>query len=159
MSEQEFADTFPLDQGGFLRRACPACGREFKWLPSDAIEEAAPEPSTYFCPYCGAPAPADEWFTDEQAAHINDELMEQILGPSLEGLSESLRGLERSSGGLIRGSLEGPSREHAPPVFEPDDMRRVDFVCHPAEPVKVEDSWADDVFCLMCGLRRDATAQ
>jgi hypothetical protein len=30
-------------------------------------------------------------------------------------------------------------------------MRRVDFLCHPAEPVKVLDDWGRPVHCLICG--------
>ena len=47
--------SIPLDDDGFLRRACPTCEREFKWLPSTNDEEAidSPEVDHYFCPYCG----------------------------------------------------------------------------------------------------------
>jgi hypothetical protein len=34
---------------------------------------------------------------------------------------------------------------------EPNDMRRVDFRCHPAEPAKVLESWTEPVHCLICG--------
>lgn len=42
-----------------------------------------------------------------------------------------------------------------PPPLPVDvgDMTRVDFVCHPDEPVKVYDDWADNqsVYCIVCG--------
>ncbi len=59
----------------------------------------------------------------------------------------------QSGGGLLgiraEVSMEGPD---APPELEePDDMRRVDFPCHPAEPAKVLDDWDREVHCLICG--------
>ena len=45
--------------------------------------------------------------------------------------------------------------DHAPdepePLTEVDDMTRVDFSCHPTEPIKVLDDWDKSVFCLICG--------
>lgn len=55
----------PVDSDGFLRRACKACSREFKWLHSQDVEEAA---NPYHCPYCGQPG--DDWTTDEQYARL-----------------------------------------------------------------------------------------
>ncbi|MCY3733741.1 MAG: hypothetical protein OXG42_05625, partial [Chloroflexi bacterium] len=65
----------------------------------------------------------------------------------------------RSSGGLfeLSVSVEMPERRQATPVFEPNDMRRVDFSCHPAEPVKVDEAWAGPVHCLCCGEVADAS--
>jgi hypothetical protein len=49
--EVSFTVSFPLDSEGFLRRECPSCRREFKWLPQD---ETDPMPDEgYCCPYCG----------------------------------------------------------------------------------------------------------
>ena len=47
--------SLPLDSEGFLRRECPTCEREFKWLPNlDENEETEPTAGGgYFCPYCG----------------------------------------------------------------------------------------------------------
>ncbi len=51
--------SLPLDGDGFLRRECPTCEREFKWLPSPqhgegdaAAASDEPAPERYFCPYC-----------------------------------------------------------------------------------------------------------
>ena len=30
-------------------------------------------------------------------------------------------------------------------------MTRVDFACHPSEPLKVLDDWREPVRCLICG--------
>jgi len=32
--------TLPLDDDGFLRRECPSCERQFKWLPDSSDEDA-----------------------------------------------------------------------------------------------------------------------
>jgi hypothetical protein len=37
------------------------------------------------------------------------------------------------------------------PLTEADDMRRVDFECHPSVPIKVLDEWDRSVYCLICG--------
>jgi hypothetical protein len=47
--------------------------------------------------------------------------------------------------------LDRDKPEPAPELDEPDDMRRVDFTCHPLEPVKVLDDWESPVHCLICG--------
>jgi hypothetical protein len=51
----------------------------------------------------------------------------------------------------IEARLERDEPEPAPELDEPDDMRRIDFTCHPAEPVKVLDEWDRPVHCLICG--------
>lgn len=37
----------PLDSDGFLRRECPTCEREFKWLPSCEGEAEQAKLGTY----------------------------------------------------------------------------------------------------------------
>ncbi len=32
-------------------------------------------------------------------------------------------------------------------------MMRVDFPCHPEEPLKVSEDWDGDVACLLCGIQ------
>ncbi len=159
VDEVEFAISLPVDSEGFLRRACPNCSLEFKWL---ARREDGDTSSTedYFCPYCGASAAPSDWFTSEQLRFIEEEAVDRVIGPSLEELGESIRQLGRSSGGLfgIHGKIESPERKQAAPVFEPDDMRRIDFTCHPEEPLKVDEAWAKRVYCLRCGQLRDVTS-
>ncbi len=149
---------FPLDSDGFLRRACPNCVREFKWLIEGGSPAANP-PEQYYCPYCGSSAGPHDWFTSEQIAFIESEVVDETLRPSLEEISKSLRRLEQSSGGLIKfsTSIEGLERKQAAPVFEPNDMKQVDFTCHPSEPLKIDDAWIDKVHCRLCGQLSDAT--
>ena len=159
MSEIELSVSFPLDSRGFLRRACPACSREFKWLSVEADAESLSS-EHYFCPYCGASAIPDEWFTLEQRAWIEIAVLDEGLGASLEDLTESIQRVNRSSGGLleITASVEPPERRQAPSVYEPDDMRQVIFACHPEEPIKVDEAWCRAIHCLICGRISDASS-
>lgn len=149
--------SFPLDTHGFLRRACPACGREFKWLAGETKAEA-PSPEHYFCPYCGISAAPSEWFTLAQQAYIETAMFDEVLGPSLHDMEESIQQANRSSGGFIEisASAEYPEKQQAPPVFEPVDMKQAIFPCHLEEPVKVDEAWRRPVHCLSCGKISDA---
>jgi hypothetical protein len=37
------------------------------------------------------------------------------------------------------------------PLTEADGITRIDFGCHPSEPLKVLDDWHEPVHCLICG--------
>lgn len=160
MEEAEFTLSFPLDDDGFFRRACPTCSREFKWFHSEDDDSSDP-PMEYFCPYCGVAAEPDEWQTEEQMRYIEEEAIARIARPAVEGLLGSFGSSGRSSGGLFEISLsvEIPERRQAPPVFEPNDMRRIDFACHPEEPVKIDEAWTGAVRCLCCGRGVDASQE
>ena len=160
MEEAEFTLSFPLDDDGFFRRACPTCSGEFKWFHSEDDESGIP-PVEYFCPYCGFAAEPDEWQTEEQMRYIEEEAIARIVGPAVDELQDSSGAGGRSSGGLFEISLsvEMPERRQAPPVFEPNDMRRVDFACHPKEPVKIDEVWTGEVHCLCCGKVADASQE
>jgi len=134
-----------LDDDGFLRRKCAHCEREFKWLHGD---EGEPMPDGgYHCPYCDGRS-EDEWWTDAQWAHIQAV----VVGHVEEALHDSMKPLERSSSEFVKVSVSRAPADAVPPVpDEPNDMRRVDFECHPAEPVKVLEDWAGPVHCLLCG--------
>ena len=156
MSEIELSLSFPLDSDGFLRRACPNCGREFKWLHVDGGSSC----EEYFCPYCGASAAPDEWFTEEQLEYINAAVFDEVVGPSLEDMADSLKQLSKSSGGLVEvtASIDTPESRQAPPVFEPADMKQIAFGCHTTEPVKVDEAWVGKAYCILCGQASDATS-
>lgn len=141
MSEHEISVSIPLDNDGFLRRECPTCEREFKWLPSDNSYE--PEPGGYFCPYCQIQADTDHWLTKPQAEYVGAIGLREVAGPLLDDLDRSMRRM----GGSVKRDLPDEPAE----LTEDDDMRRVDFACHPDEPVKVLDEWAKPVHCLICG--------
>jgi len=153
----------PLDGDGFLRRECPTWEREFKWLPSpdpeageDAVAETvepAEAPESYWCPYCVITAPPDAWLTKAQVAVMHEIVRRELIDPEFDKLEREIAKLNRNSGGLIsiEACLERDEPEPAPRLDETDDMCRVDFTCHPTEPVKVLDDWDRPVHCLICG--------
>lgn len=144
--------SLPLDEDGFLRRECPTCEREFKWMASQDDTEGTPAPDGgYFCPYCAIQAPPDAWHTKPQIAMAQAIAAREVLGPEMKKLERSLRNIGKSSGGLIDASLEYDLPDEPEPLIEDDDMRRIDFGCHPDEPVKVLDGWTRPVHCLLCG--------
>jgi hypothetical protein len=150
--EVELSMSLPLDSDGFLRRECPTCEREFKWLPTQEEAEATPAPDAgYFCPYCAIQAPTGSWFTKAQVETAHAIAAREVIGPQMKKLERSIGGLGKSSGGLIEGKLDYEPPDEPEPLTEDDDMRRVDFACHPNEPVKVLDDWAKPVHCLLCG--------
>jgi hypothetical protein len=143
----EVAIPIPLDSDGFVRRACPACEREFKWLYADSKDEATkPNPHGYCCPYCAAWAQPDQWFTEAQVEYI-----QQIgLGVASDEASKIFSQFNRPGSGLKYTPGDRPS---PPPDLppEPDDMRRAEFACHPEDPLKVAEDWNEAVHCLICG--------
>lgn len=145
--------TVPLDADGFLRRECPTCEREFKWLPSDSDhDDADPAPDGgYFCPYCSIHAPGDQWFTQAQIEFAQNMVAREIVGPMLQKLNRDLDSTSRRSGGFLSISAKYKKPDEIPPLTEVDDMRRVDFRCHPNEPLKVLDDWDGPIHCLVCG--------
>jgi hypothetical protein len=154
-AEQELSVSLPLDSDGFLRRECPTCEREFKWLSSEETEaEAEPIPEGgYYCPYCAIQAPPDAWWTQDQLELVNSVVSKELVEPELEKFERSLRDISRRSGGFISASMKTELSPDADPLVETDDMRRVEFECHPSEPAKVQDDWTRDVHCLICGTR------
>ena len=143
----------PLDSDGFLRRECPTCEREFKWLPSgedDGESTEAPD-GGYFCPYCAIQAPPDSWLTNAQIELAQNLVAREVVEPMLKGFTRDFNRVGRLSGGLLRMSASYDVPDAMDPLTEADDMRRVDFLCHPAEPLKVRDDWDEQVHCLICG--------
>jgi hypothetical protein len=146
--EVEMSMTVPLDGEGFLRRECPTCERELKWLAAKEGEEAEAAPDDgYFCPYCGVQAPPDSWFTKAQLQHASALMEQEVLAPELRKLKDSAR---RASGGFVQIDVDYTEPEPPQALTETDDMRRVGFSCH-SEPVKVLEDWAGPVHCPLCG--------
>ena len=149
--------SLPLDSDGFLRRECPTCEREFKWLytPAEAgaSEDAeAPVPDGgYFCPYCGVQAEPNSWLTRAQVELAHNMVATRVLGPMLKDFGDDLKKISRRSGGMLRAEMKYDSPDELGPLTEVDDMTRIDFDCHRTEPVKVLDDWDRSVRCLICG--------
>jgi hypothetical protein len=148
--EVEFSMSVPLDRDGFLRRECPTCEREFKWFSSPEGEGTPVPAGGYFCPYCAIQAEPGAWFTKAQTELMQSLVMRDVVGPELDGLKRAASRLGRASGGLIEARIEFDQPDEPEPLTEIGDMRRVDFGCHPGEPVKVLDDWGGTVHCLVC---------
>lgn len=143
-----------LDSDGFLRRECPTCEREFKWLPSsddDDAEVTMPPDGGYYCPYCAIQAPDGEWFTTAQVELAQNIVATKVVGPMLKNFSRDLNSTGRRSDGFLSASAKYDAPDEMEPLSEVDDMKRVDFRCHPGEPVKVLEDWDEPVHCLVCG--------
>ena len=138
--------SIPLDDDGFIRRACPACEREFKYAYADSPNEATePDARGFCCPYCAVWADQNSWFTEAQVAFLGQAGLAAVADEVNEALSRP-----DNPGGFVKytpGQLPVP--EGMPP--ESNDMRRVDFGCHPADPLKVVDEWNQAIHCLICG--------
>lgn len=149
----ELGMSLPLDLDGFLRRECPTCGREFKaFVDPDEDDDAEPDSDEgYFCPYCGVQAPGDAWWTKAQLELAESIIVAQVVGPAVKDLDESFKNLTRRSQGMVRTSVKYDEPEEADPLTEEDDMRRVDFGCHPTQPLKVLDDWRKPARCYICG--------
>lgn len=147
MSEHELSFAIPLDSDGFLRRECPHCEREFKWRPDADDDAGEPMPTEgYACPYCSGRAPADHWWTKEQLEHAEQLAASEILGPEMKKLE---RRADPRSMISFEVKVDVPDKP-TPLAEEPDDMRRIDFGCHPSEPVKVREDWTGEVRCIIC---------
>lgn len=145
----------PLDSDGFLRRECPTCEREFKWLPGsgdDADEVTPPPDGGYYCPYCAIQAPDDQWFTQAQIELAQSIVATQVLGPMLKDFGRDLNGIGRRSNGFLSVTAKYDAPDEMEPLTEADDMKRIEFECHPDEPVKVLEDWDEPVHCLVCGV-------
>ena len=132
--------SLPLDSDGFLRRECPTCEREFKWLHTHEGESAPPEDGGYYCPYCGVQAPTNAWLTQAQVELAQNTVATEVVGPILENFARD-----------AKFKIKYDQPEKLDPLTEVDDMMRVDFLCHPSEPLKILENWQQPAHCLICG--------
>lgn len=93
----------------------------------------------------------DSWWTPAQLERAKNVVTQEFVKPELEKFARNIRDSSRRSGGLIKMDVKTDLPPEADPLVEVDDMRRVDFTCHPGEPVKVLDEWTAEVHCLICG--------
>jgi hypothetical protein len=77
----------------------------------------------------------------------------EVASPMLKDFAKNIEGIGRGSGGLMSATVKYDEPDKLDPLTEADDTRRVDFECHPLEPVKVLDDWNKPVRCLICGER------
>jgi hypothetical protein len=133
----------PIDDDGFVRQKCPTCDREFKRLHRDEADESTQaQLGGFYCPYCAIQS-SGNWLTDAQTEQLRAIALRDVAQPTVEGL------LRKSFGSSVRFT---PNQVEMPaPLAEANDMRRVDFDCHPSEPAKVLDGWPGPVHCRICG--------
>jgi len=141
----------PLDNDGFLRRECPSCADEFKWLADSDETDTAPV-SQLYCPRCGVPADSDAWWTPTQLEYINrcaEPAIEQALQDAMTEAFSGKSGLTFTA----NRSVSPAAAADPEPLMELDDMLIVEPPCHPNELVKIPHSATDTIFCLVCGAR------
>jgi hypothetical protein len=149
VSDKTISMSIPLDSDGFLRNECPTCEREFKSRPTAEDVEPVPVPeSGYFCPYCAVQAPTNAWLTKAQVEAANAQVFDEVLKPELDKFADSAR---RAATGFLKIDVKTTGPDAPAPLTEVDDMRRVDFSCHPTEPIKVLEDWQQAVHCIICG--------
>lgn len=149
MNDFEMKISMPLDSEGFLRRSCPNCERELKWIVAGSDEDSIPAPDGgYFCPYCGEQGPVDAWWTETQIEAAKAHAYRKVVRPELEKFADSIGSIGND---LISFEASVSDSDMEPPTLtEPNDMRRVDFDCHD-EPVKISEDWGEVVHCPICG--------
>jgi len=142
----------PLDSDRFLRRQCSTCEREFKLRPTSGDETVIPVPDGgYYCPYCGIQASPDSWFTQAQIGLVRSTAISEVLAPGVDDFRRSLESGNRKRNVVVKTTVNFDESQLSEPLTELDDMKRVDFLCHPSEPLKVLDDWSAPVHCLFCG--------
>jgi hypothetical protein len=128
-----------------MRRECPRCEREFKWL--HAIHDQAPTQDQYYCPVCGVPAHSASWWTRRQL-----EAIEAAAIPmAVREIQKSLTSAFRSTRGVRFGPSDDVASAADSLLDEPDDMMIVVPPCHPDEPLKVPEDVSQPFFCRLCG--------
>lgn len=152
MSEVSIAISLPLDADGFLRRECPHCGRQFKQRNTLSDEESTEYGSLEndFCPYCHETA--DTWWTQEQINYAEQLLLEEVVAPELHRLKHEIESFNYR-GNFVQIGVTLPQLPEATPLTEPNDMVRVDFPCHPEKPIKIVETWKQEIACVICGIQ------
>lgn len=153
MSEVAIEMPVPLDGDGFLRRECPNCERQFKLRPVDSnteIQENNDE--SYYCPYCHESAPLNAWWTKEQLEYAQQLAYKEVLEPELRNLQRHIKSLNDSSS-FVCADAELSSLPEQISLSETDDMIKVEFPCHSEKPLKIDETWEQDVACFICGIQ------
>lgn len=163
--------TLPADASGFVRRECPSCYRLFKvqaaYIGSLVLERVLGKVShqngdelkasalTRHCPYCGARATEECWFTAEQRNWLDKRA--ETFG--LELRYEQLAHVERTLA-VNPSPTFLPVRPALPDCRlrpEPDDMRAVPLLCC-GEEIKLSENWLGPVRCFLCGTEHEMGA-
>jgi hypothetical protein len=108
------------------------------------------EPPVYHCPYCGASAPVDHWWTQDQIDYARELAAGSITHDIVDGLKKSM---SRSRKSFLNFSVEYDDSGMSHALHEPNDMVAVASPCHAWEPIKVDEEWEQGFHCLVCGSR------
>lgn len=132
LAETQNTISFPSDQDGYFDRECPSreCMAQFKVFMADWKEKVRDE--EVFCPFCRHTADAKQWWTQEQAAHINSVVKATIGGAIHEALrSDSERwNRQQPRGALISMRMHVESRARDVPVpLEVASPMRLKITC------------------------------
>lgn len=164
------------DADGFLRRACPSCGREFKTDVDEAdlagllgpavarigaqigeisaeIDEGPPEEKIR-CPFCQHRSGASEFLTDDLVAYLRSIVMREIVIPRMNkmfgDIADNFARPPRDSLLSLRfehdTAIRPPRPIHGP---EPRDMKIVRLLCC-GRRLKVPERWYDVAICPYC---------
>lgn len=177
-----FSLEISTDRDGFLRRACPSCGRGFKteidpadlsWALNTQIQRVSEEvgvspaeiaqegtPDELRCPYCRHSAEASEMHTEETIEYLKMFAYRDYAMPMIDRMLSDFAdsfGSRGGGGGFISFSV---SFEHKRPPTpprpihgpEPADMKIINFLCC-GKKLKVADRWDDVSACIFCGTR------
>lgn len=174
MGDTIFSIPLPLDEGGFFRRECPFCVKQFKIhitseelqrlaekgiqsylteqrdVPEEDDEEKAIE-EEFFCPYCGQQAGVKSWWTQEQHACMHvfaKNIMARIVN---ENLINPLSRMGGSGNGLFSISFHGQEMEEHEPWISPEtnDMEVFNLPCCETK-MKIQPQ-EGPVRCFQCG--------
>lgn len=164
-----------VDRDGFLRRTCPACGRDFKteldpadlqWALSaecrrvgldvgDADHDTTD--ASLRCPFCAHVAESPEMHTEETSDYLRRLILREFVLPKMNAEMSALEDVfssTRGGAGFLSISMKFtherdvlPARPiHGP---EPADMKIVSFLCC-GKRLKVPEAWTELDACAYC---------
>ncbi len=154
------------DPAGFVRRACPACSRQFK-MPARGADEPVlhavfvlalahanaqelPALPNRFCPYCGHAASAERFLTAAQREYVQARARATAGEVRYVQLKEVERHLDENPYLTFIPVPPEPAPGDLPP--EPDDMEAAPLLCCGGE-LKLQASWRQPFFCPHCRAR------
>jgi hypothetical protein len=169
MATELDAVQLPLDVDGHLRRECPSCHRQFlvrfseqeplgiqrelaRHLPHHNDAELEPPAHQAHCPYCGAAAAPESWFTAEQRAYL--EKRAEHWRRQLRHVQLGLPRLALSANPNLTFLPIEPEPFETPLPNEPGGLCAFPLLCC-GEQVKLLEGWRSPVHCYHCGARHD----
>lgn len=162
----------PIDDDSALRRECPYCNKEFKFVlkkgelediiqkglnsfmldsglveQNDELSDGAKEEQ--YCPYCGQKAPLNQWWTKEQQEYFKIYVKNIAARIINENFIKQMKS-QFSGNGLIK--FEGKEIEEDEPWISPEtnDMKMFELPCCNLK-IKVVENYLGTIYCPYCG--------